>query len=124
MNRSAPALAEFAVASARAITRIAPLAAALAVCLVGGTTAAAESGRSVTVRYADLNLASDAGAHRLLSRLSAAAHQVCDDHGTRELARVTRAEACFRETLSSAVLAMHDERLSSLYRARTGSGAT
>jgi UrcA family protein len=124
MNASPHASAGFTVAPARAIIRVAPLAAVLAACLVGGVAAADESTRSVTVRYADLNLASDAGAQKLLSRLSAAARQVCDDHGTRELARVVRADACFRETLSSAVIALHDERLSSMYRARTGPGAT
>jgi UrcA family protein len=124
MNASPHAPSGFTVAPVRAIIRVVPLAAALAACLVGGVAAADARTRSVTVRYADLNLASDAGAQKLLSRLSAAAHQVCDDHGTRELARVVRADACFRETLGSAVLAMHDERLSSLYRARTGAGAT
>src|SRR5579871_5165807 len=32
---------------------------------------------SVTVRYGDLNLATEAGAHKLYQRLSAAAQEVC-----------------------------------------------
>jgi UrcA family protein len=124
MNTSAPASAGVTVIPVRATLKGVLLAAALAPSLVGGAATAVETASSVTVRYSDLNLASDAGRRTLLTRLSAAAHRVCDDSGTRELWRVARADACFREALSNAVFAAHDERLTALYRAHTGAGAT
>ena len=124
MNASAPASAGFTVTPTRITIQGVLLAAALAASPLVAAATADEAPRSVTVQYGDLNLATDAGTRSLLSRLSAAAHQVCDDHGTRELGRLARAEGCFREALSSAVLAVHDERLTALYRARSGSGAT
>ena len=48
----------------------------------------------------------------------------CDDAGTREIRRVARADACFHNALDNAVVAVHNERLSSLYHGRTGAGAT
>jgi UrcA family protein len=123
MNASAPAFAAFTAAPPSSI-KGALRAAAVAASLVGGAAAAGETAPAVRVQYGDLNLASDAGTRRLLNRLSAAAHRVCDDGPTRELARVARADACYRETLSNAVVAVHDERLTTLYRARTGPGAT
>jgi len=96
---------------------------ALAAACLGGVAAASEAPPTVRVAYGDLNLGSDAGRDALLHRLSAAAHRLCDDPGTLELQRVIRADACYRETLDNAVVAVHNERLSTLYRARTGAGA-
>jgi len=90
----------------------------------GAASAAAGEAPAVTVRYGDLNLASDAGTQVLLRRLSAAAHRVCGDDSQRDLTRLRHAQACFRESLSSAVVAVHNERLSMLYRERSGAGAT
>jgi len=98
--------------------------AAFAAALAAGSAAAAETAASITVPYGDLNLASDAGTQSLLQRLSQAAHRLCDDNASRELRRVARAEACYRETLGNAVVSVHNERLSTLYRATTGAGTT
>jgi UrcA family protein len=109
--------------------RAAPLAttlcaAALATAALGSTATAAEAPGAVRVPYGDLNLSSDAGMQALLHRLSAASHRLCDDSASRELRRVVRAETCFRETLDNAVVAVHNERLSALYRGRATGGAT
>jgi UrcA family protein len=79
---------------------------------------------TVTVRYDDLNLASDAGTKALLRRLSAAADRVCAVGQSRELRRENYAEQCASEALSRAVVAVHNERLSTLYRAHGSTGAT
>jgi UrcA family protein len=102
--------------------RASSLIAAMAATVLGATAAAGEA-PAVTVRYDDLNLTSDAGTQILLRRLSAAAHRVCADGQQRELTRLRRAEACFREALGNAVVAVHNERLSVLYRER-GRGST
>jgi UrcA family protein len=123
MNASLPASAAFPTAPRRRITG-ALLAAALAASLVAGAGAAAAAAPAVRVPYSDLNLTSDAGTQALLRRLAAAAHRVCDDTGTKELSRLAHAEACYRETLGNAVVAVHNERLSTLYHSRNGAGAT
>ena len=79
---------------------------------------------TVTVRYDDLNLASDAGTKALLRRLSTAAERVCAVGQSRELRRESYAEQCAAEALSRAVVAVHNERLSALYRARGSNSAT
>lgn len=89
-----------------------------------GASASAAEAPAVTVRYGDLNLASDAGTQVLLRRLSAAAHRVCGDDRQRDLTRLRHAQACFQNSLSNAVVAVHNERLSVLYRERSGAGAT
>ncbi len=85
---------------------------------------AADADRSVRVRFDDLDLASDAGARVLLQRLSGAAHRVCDLTGERDLERLAVADACYRQALARAVVAVSNERLSALYdathRDRTG----
>ncbi len=99
-------------------------AATLAAAGLGGAATAGEVPVAIHVPYGDLNLTSDAGMQALLHRLSAAAHQICDDSASRELRRVVRAEVCFHETLENAVVAVHNERLSALHRARAMGGAT
>jgi hypothetical protein len=42
----------------------------------------------------------------------------------RQLRIVALADACYRQALDEAVLAVHDERLSALHRAQRGTGAT
>ncbi len=105
--------------------RLALAAATAAALLVAGNAGAgaADAAPAVHVRYDDLNLMSDAGTRVLLRRLSAAARAVCVDDGERELRRMMRGEACYRETLAEAVAAVHNERLTELYRVRTGTGA-
>jgi UrcA family protein len=57
--------------------------------------AAAANAPSVTVRFGDLNVASEAGARALYQRLVAAAHQVCpDDSGSFDLAKLRLDKAC------------------------------
>lgn len=70
------------------MSRAMPIIAALAVAaalVVPTVSQAAESG-SVRVSFADLNLASDAGAHSLRGRIIYAARVVCDRENSRALA--------------------------------------
>jgi UrcA family protein len=123
MNAPAPASAVSQVPGAH-VLRLALGVALLAAAGLAGAATATEQAPAIHVPYGDLNLTTDAGMQALLRRLSAASHRVCDDGASRELRRVVRAEACYRETLDNAVVAVHNERLSALYHARTGVGAT
>ena len=124
MNRSIRMRIARQTTPVRGALRRAFLVATLTATCLGGAAVGAEGPPVVRVSYGDLNLSTDAGSRALLRRLSAAAHRVCDDPGTRELRRVVRAEACYRESLDEAVVAVHNERLSALYRAGAGAGAT
>ena len=104
--------------------RVVCVTAAFAGPLVANAGAAMADPPAVTVRYDDLNLASDSGTKALLRRLSAAADRVCEVGQSRELRRESHAERCSAEALSRAVVAVHNERLSALYHARGTSGAT
>jgi UrcA family protein len=86
--------------------------------------AAADAAPTIVVRYGELNLESDSGSQALLRRLSAAAHRVCGHGNTRELRLIVIEQNCFREAVSRAVLAVRNERLTTLYRAQTGAGAS
>ncbi len=60
---------------------------------------------SVTVRYGDLDLNSQAGRDTLNARLSEAARTVCDHHGysrSGSLSYHARARACYEESLAAA----------------------
>ncbi len=66
--------------------------------------AATDEPRSLTVRFADLNLASEAGARALLARLHAAADEVCaGPPDLRELERTSRYHGCVNDTVERAL---------------------
>lgn len=96
----------------------------LAVLVAPAALAAGDAPRTIHVRYDDLNLGSDAGTQALFRRLSRAATRVCELEGVRDLASQHRAEVCYRDALHGAVVAVNNERLSALYRARESNGAT
>jgi UrcA family protein len=64
------------------------------------------SSKSVTVTYGDLNLASEAGAKRLESRIRGAARKVCGRQPTRNLADINDYNQCFDTAISGGKRAM------------------
>jgi len=91
----------------------------LIACLVGPlaqpASAAAPDVTSVTVRYADLNLASSDGVRTLYRRLKAASQQVCQPYESRELTRHVRWRACYDAALSGAVAELDVSMLTRLH---------
>ncbi|KQX17571.1 MULTISPECIES: UrcA family protein [unclassified Sphingomonas] len=88
----------------RSIKILAALAAAVA---TTGTVAfpayAAETGKTSSVRYADLNLASAQGAASLKKRVARAAREVCTFHGDRSLDGAIQAKACAKVAAAKAM---------------------
>jgi UrcA family protein len=76
---------------------------ALIVCLLGITPAWSNTpdAPSVTVRYADLDLSSPAGANALYQRIEAAAKQVCRA-GTDPIEQISQ-RGCYRRAVGDAV---------------------
>ena len=102
----------FAVA-ALAMTVLSPVATALA------AAPAADALPQVAVTFADLDLASDAGAALLLRRIEAAARQVCGN--PRELqpvARSMRVQQCNAQAIERAVTKVGAPKVTLAYRAR------
>lgn len=73
-----------------------------AVALPTAAMAAPSGEQSVLVRYADLDLASDTGAHMLQARIERAAHAVCGSADIHDLAAMSDLHNCRRGALSSA----------------------
>ena len=77
----------------------------------------ADEETSLTVKVADLNLATDAGRRELLRRISKAADRVCSEN-TRSLASLGTTEVwvtCYRRTLAATVAKFHDAQVSALF---------
>ncbi|HUI59856.1 MAG TPA: UrcA family protein [Steroidobacteraceae bacterium] len=73
------------------------------------------------VKYADLNLDTDAGAKALYSRLNVAARQVCHEaevNSSRELYRFSRFRWCYSSAMDRAVHDVHSPRLLALLEHR------
>jgi UrcA family protein len=80
--------------------------------------------RSVTVRYSDLNLSSEAGARAILARITDAASRACGgDVDLRMLERRALYYRCKAETVDRAVRAL-DAPLVTAMAARSGAIAT
>ena len=75
---------------------------------------------AVSVRYDDLDLASDAGVRRLYARLRHAATRVCPDAHDRQLDRAIRTRACQAQAVDAAVAQLQNPRLAVLH---AGGGA-
>jgi UrcA family protein len=100
-------------------SRTVSLVAGAAASLIVVTTAfAAEPGmvQSTRVGYADLNLASEAGANRLYTRLRRASRQVC----ALSLFYDSVDVGCAIKALDGAVTAVGNERLTALHLRRKG----
>jgi UrcA family protein len=78
------------------------LAAATAIAVAGSAAAQSDdAGAALTakVRYADLNLTSEAGAKTMLGRIEYAARRVCGSPDVRDLAQVAAYDHCKAETV-------------------------
>ena len=86
MSKTLPALAALAVAGALVVPTVSP---------------AAET-NSARVSYADLNLATNLGQHKLVRRVAGAARIVCVIEDSRELALATATKDCRTTAISDA----------------------
>ena len=75
------------------------------------------SGPSVTVRYADLNLSTDAGSRALYHRIAHAAKLVCPTDDIRDLSRLFIARACQEAAIERAVLLVNNPQLAAAHAA-------
>ncbi len=84
------------------------------------TTAAYAAGDApgVVVRYGDHDLASDAGAQRLLRRIEVAAHEVCFDQDLEPLPMQQAAQRCYLAAVARAVDAVKAPRVRAAYVAK------
>ena len=98
-------------------TILAYLAALWLVCGLAASNAQAEDARSETVKFADLNLDSQAGVEALYGRIHAAAWRVCQQPGG-ELAAV---KGCMRKAESQAIGKLNNSLLTAFYQKKTGS---
>jgi UrcA family protein len=102
----------FAIA-ALAMTVLSPVATALA------AAPDADALPQVAVTFADLDLASDAGATLLLRRIEAAARQVCGDpRELQPMARSMRVRQCNAQAIERAVTKVGAPKVTLAYRAR------
>jgi UrcA family protein len=85
-----------------------------AMCPAGDTTGANQS----TVKYADLNVSSPAGAAALYARINGAANGVCWALDGRDLASKTNFNRCVHKGISDAVTKVDRPALYSIYNAK------
>ena len=102
-----------------------PLAAVAAVCLAAVTVGAraneaVDTAPALTVRYADLNLNTRAGAAVLYTRIRMAAKQVCGDVGVQPLVQAAAAKACVARAIVASVRSVNNPNLTSEYNVRIG----
>jgi len=74
----------------------------------------------LTVKYADLNVASSEGAAVLYARIRHAANNVCLQFAGRGLDVYTQRETCIDKAILGAVTKVNAPALSALYGAKTG----
>jgi UrcA family protein len=99
---------------------------ALGSALLAGTALAAEpandgnsAARSMTVRYADVNLTTVVGATALYQRIEGAARLVCGESG-RSLLEQRAAKVCYRNAVAEAVAAVNNPTLTAVHQGREG----
>ena len=90
----------------------------LACGLVASNAYAGEQVRSETVKFADLNVNSQAGAEALYGRIHAAARRVCDQPGSWMLG--ARTDACVTKAESEAIGKVSLPLLTAYYEQKTG----
>jgi UrcA family protein len=96
------------------------LIAAVAAVLFGSAAVAAHADTvndvpAVTVRYADLNLDTQAGVAALYNRIHNAAVQVCGDVDSRQLEEAVAAKACVDRAIAASVNAVQNPQLTRAY---------
>jgi UrcA family protein len=73
-----------------------------------------------TVRYADLNLNTQAGAAVLYKRIKIAAAQVCGDAGSRQLQEAAAARGCIDRAVEAGVRSVNNVQLTNEFDAHRG----
>lgn len=108
----------------RNATAFALLAACVAVGAAGNARAATETvtAPSITVRYDDLNLATDSGSRALYGRIVSAAQQVCVADDIRDLQAVASARVCRQAAIAQAVRDVHSPKVATLFAAQLSRG--
>jgi len=91
---------------------------ALACVLVASNAHAGDDPRSETVKFADLNVGTQAGVETLYGRIHAAAWRVCEETAA-ELAATTG--RCMRKAESEAIRKVNVPLLTAFYQKMTGS---
>ncbi len=76
--------------------------------------------KQVTVRFADLNLANDAGVEALYSRIRGAAREACAGAEGRSAAQRSEWNACMSVAMDGAVASVNSAALSSKHLATMG----
>jgi UrcA family protein len=90
---------------------------ALACVLVASNARAGDEVRSETVKFADLNLGSQAGVEALYGRIHAAARRVCDQPAGEQAG----IRACMGKAESEAIGKVNVPLLTAFYQKKTGS---
>jgi UrcA family protein len=92
------------------------LAAVAALCFTGATVYAGEANETQTrtVRYADLDVGTPAGAAALHDRIRNAAEKVCGDTNSRQLAETVAAKECVVRAVAASEETVHKARLASI----------
>ena len=88
----------------------------LACVLVASNARAGDQPRSETVKFADLDLSTSAGAQELYGRIHRAAVRVCDTPGS----ELGAAVACMRDAESKAIGKVNSPLLTAFYQNKTG----
>lgn len=70
---------------------------------------------SMTVRYADLDITTEQGAHTLYRRIQSAAQAVCPSADFRDLERSAMSRSCQEQAIARAVQAVSSPRLAAVY---------
>ena len=86
-----------------------------AMCQAGDATGANQS----TVKYADLNVSTPAGAAALYARINVAANRVCRPLDGRDLASKTQLNRCVHKAIADAVSKVDHPALYSIYNAKS-----
>ncbi|HEY3785474.1 MAG TPA: UrcA family protein [Steroidobacteraceae bacterium] len=112
----------------RRMTRPYALACVTAALAVSGSALAASPSSpltpapSITVRYDDLNLASDRGTAVLYQRIARAARDVCPDGFSRDLDVVAASRACQAKAIARAVQDVNNPKLALVHEAHLTRG--
>jgi UrcA family protein len=95
--------------------------AVIAGCVVAAGASVAEAATqsadvpSMVVRYADLDITTEQGAHTLYRRIVAAAQYVCPRADIRDLGRFAESRSCQAQATARAVQAVSSPRLAAVY---------
>ena len=106
----------------RAAVAFTVLAACTTLGVVGSAHAASDDVPSLTVRYSDLNIATEQGSQALFSRIVVAAGVVCGPDDIRDLHAIADAKICRAQANARAVRDVNSPMLAAVYAARLQHG--